>query len=96
MVELNGLMKDCLIKANDEFPDLDFEDTVYEAFKSYVIITGQPLDVNTDEEGIELLEKARIFVLDCVLLDMVRKGLVEVAGVEEDGDLVYKLVGSIE
>lgn len=96
MAELNELMKTCLIDANEEFPDLDFEDTVFEAFKSYVIITGHPLDFETDEEGYELLTKARIFVLDCVLLDMVRKGLIEVDGIAVDGDLVYKLVGMVE
>lgn len=95
MAELNDLMKNCLIDANDGFPDLDFEDTVFEAFKSYVIITGAPLDVETEEEGIELLEKARRFLLDCVLLDMVRNGIIEVDGIEEDGDLIYKLAGMV-
>lgn len=95
MIELNELMKHCLIEANDSFPDLSFEDTVYEAFKTYVILTGKPLEIENDEEGFELLEKARIFVLDCVLLNMVRNGLIEVDGMEEDGDLVYKLVGQV-
>jgi hypothetical protein len=95
MIDLNELMQKCLIDANDEFAELNFEDTVYEAFRSYVIITGEPLDIEDEEEGIELLEKARRFLLDCVLLNMVRDGLVEVDSLDEDGDFVYKLVEGI-
>lgn len=91
MVELNALMKHCIIEANNDFPDLNFEDTIFEAFKVYTTLT-EPLRFDSDEEGIDLLERARFFLLDCVLIDMVRNGLIEVDGMDEDGDLVYKLV----
>lgn len=89
MIELNQTMQDCIIEANNECPDLDFVDTVIEAFTRYVHLVGEPLEIVDDEEGEDLFNRAITFLIDCVLFNLVEKGLVEVEGIE-DGELVYK------
>lgn len=89
-IELNEMMKHCLIEANNDYPDLDYADTVIQAFRDYVTIIGEPVQVESDEEGEELFNKAVVFLIDCVLFNLIEKGLVEVAGIE-DGEFVYQL-----
>lgn len=89
MVELDQVMQDCIIEANNECPDLDYADTVIEAFRRYVSIMGAPVEIEDDEEGIELFNKCVTFLIDCVLFNLIEKGMVEVAGIE-DGEFVYK------
>lgn len=94
-MELNELMKDCIIEADKNYPDADWNDTIIAAFTNYVNIVGEPLDIENEEEGMELLEKARFFLLDCVLFNMVRDGLIEIDAVAEDGELIFKIAGTI-
>lgn len=90
MIELNQTMQDCLIEANNDCPDLDWVDTVIEAFTRYVSIVGAPVEVESDEEGEELFNAAVRFLVDCVLFNMVEKGIVEMEGME-DGEMVFKV-----
>jgi hypothetical protein len=90
MIELNDTMRDCLIEANNDCPDLDWVDTVIEAFTRYVSIVGSPMEIESDEEGEELMNAAVRFLIDCVLFNMVDKGVIELDGME-DGELVYKV-----
>ncbi len=92
MAELNELMKQCLIDADNEHPEMNWDDTIVEAFRGYSILTGDILEFDSEEEGMEFLQKARYFLLDCVLWNMVEKGLIEIDAMDEDGDLFYKLV----
>lgn len=90
-MELDEMMKDCLIRANRDFPDLDYIDTVMEAFRDYVLIMGAPVQIEDEEEGEALLQKAVYFLVDCVVIDMIGKGIIEVDSIDEDGDLMYKM-----
>lgn len=89
-MELGELMKDCLIHAHKDYPDYDYIDTVMAAFASYVNIIGNPVEFVDDEEAEEYLKRCVGFLVDCVLLDMVEKGICEVEGME-DGEFVYKI-----
>lgn len=91
MIELNAMMKQCLIDSHNDYPDLDYIDTVMRAFASYVNFVGAPIEMESEEEGEEFLKKAVFFLVDCVLVDMVAKGIVEVDGMDPDGELVYKV-----
>lgn len=90
MAELDKTMKDCLIEAHNNYPDYDYIDTVLAAFPVYVNIMGGPVEFVDDQEAEEYLQKCVYFLVDCVLVDLVGKGMVEVDGIE-DGDFVYKL-----
>lgn len=89
MIELNETMKECLIDANNECPELDYVDTVIEAFYRYVNIMGCPVEIESEEEGEELFNKCISFLIDCVLFNLIEKGVVEFDGIE-DGEMVYK------
>lgn len=89
MVELNELMRDCLIEANNEYPDHDYVETVFEAFKKYVAITGGPVEIEGDEEGEQLMMECMTFLIDCLIFNLIEKGVVEFEGIE-DGEMVYK------
>lgn len=89
MIELNQTMQDCIIEANNDFPDLDFIDTIVEAMRMYVNLVGEPIEMVDEVEGEEFLNRAVTFLIDCVLFNLVDKGLVEVAGIE-DGEFVYQ------
>lgn len=88
-IELDDMMRDCIIEADKEYPDLDYADTVIEAFRSYVIIMGSPVEFESEEEGEEYFKKAVAFLVDCVLFNMVEKGFIEIEGME-DGEFWYK------
>jgi hypothetical protein len=90
MIELNQAMQDCIIEANDNNPDLDFMETIIEAMRMYVNLVGEPIQMEDEEEGEEFLNRAVTFLIDCVLFNLVNKGMVEVVGIEE-GEFVYKL-----
>lgn len=87
---LNDTMRDCLIEANNDCPDLDWVDTVVEAFTRYKSITGGAWEVENDEEGETLMNAAVKFLIDCVLFNMVDKGIIEIDGMEDD-ELVFKM-----
>ena len=89
-MEIDDIMKDCLIAANDNYPDLDYIDTVIKAFGDYVGLMGGPVEFDTDDEAEEYLRKCVYFLVDCVLFNMVAKGAVEIEGME-DGEFVYKI-----
>lgn len=89
MIELNDTMRDCLIDANNEYPDFGYVDTVIEAVEKYVGLTGAPISMESEEEGIEFFNKSIRFLVDCVLFNLIEEGLVEMAGIE-DGELVFQ------
>lgn len=89
-VELDEVMKDCLIAANDNYPDASVMDTVVIAVQDYVAITEHPLEIENEEEGEAYLYACARFVVDCLIFNMVEKGVVEIEGFE-DGDFVYKV-----
>lgn len=91
-MELTPEMKECLIEANDEYPDLDWVDTVVEAVRIYGAIYDVPLEFESEEEGTEYFNVCVRFLLDCVLFNMMRDGIVEIDSMDEDGDLCFKLV----
>lgn len=88
MIELDDLMRECLIEANSEYPDYDYVDTVVQAYKVYSNLVG-PLDFDGEVEGEEFFKSAVGFLVDCVLWDLVEKGVVEIDGIE-DGELWFK------
>lgn len=94
MIELNQTMQDCLIEANDGNPDLDYVETVIEAMRMYVNVVGEPIEMVDEEEGEEFLNRAVIFLIDCVLFNLVEKGMVEVVGIEGE-EFVYQLTNNI-
>lgn len=89
MIELNEVMKDCIIDANNEYPDLDYVDTVMQALRKYVNIVGAPIEMESDEEGESFLNEAIRFLVDCVLFNLIEKGLVNFEGID-DGEMVFK------
>lgn len=89
-MELNDLMKQCLIEANDNEPNTSWVDTVVAATETYDCISEEKLQFKNEEEGVEYFNNAMAFLLDCVLLNMVRNGLVEVSGMDPNGELVYR------
>lgn len=94
MIELNQTMQDCLIEANDNNPDFDYVETVIEAMRMYVNVVGEPIEMVDEEEGEEFLNRAVIFLIDCVLFNLVEKGMVEVVGMEGE-EFVYQLTNNI-
>lgn len=90
MIELDQRMKNCLIEADVQNPEMNWVDTVVEAVAIYDCISEDKLKFENEEEGVEYFNAAVAFLLDCVLLKMVREGLVEVVGIDPDGELVYK------
>lgn len=88
-MNLNDEMKDCLIEVDNKCPDASFEETVLEAVWLYELRHG-PIEFVNEVEAEEFYKRCLAFVLDCTLLNMVRKGLCEVEGMDEDGELVYK------
>lgn len=91
MVEINDLMKDCLIRANNDFPDIGYIDTVIEAFREFITLTGSPVEFEDDDEAEDYLKRCVGFVVDCNLWNMLEKGVMEIEGMDEDGELVYKI-----
>ncbi len=89
-MELNKLMKDCLIDANNEYPDCDYADTVIKAFGKYVNIVGSPVEFVDEDEAEEYFKNCVFFVVDCVLWNMLDKGVIEIEGMEDD-EFVYKM-----
>lgn len=90
MTGLNELMKNCLIEADTQNPKMNWIDTVVEAVAIYDCVSEEKLRFTNEEEGVEYFNTAVAFLLDCVLLKMVREGMVEVTGMDPDGELVYK------
>lgn len=89
MIELDEDMRNCLIEAHANYPDLDYSETVIQAFGTYVNFHGPPTFLENEEEGAEYFNKCVRFLIDCVLFDLLSKGLIELEGME-DGDLVFK------
>lgn len=88
MIELNDIMKDCIIEANNDYPDLDYVDTVMQAFQDYYSMVGAPIEFESEKEGEEFFNKAVAFLIDCVLFNMVEKGIIEIEGFE-DGEFWF-------
>lgn len=88
-MELNDVMRDCLINANNRYPEYGYIETAMEAVEMYVNITGVPIEMESEEEGIEFLQNAVRFLVDCVLFNLIEEGLVQMAGIE-DGELVFQ------
>lgn len=74
-----------------ENESLTSEETVSEAFRLHYELTGGPIDVEDDEEGMNLVREAFAFVADEVLHGLVLKGVMEFAGVDENGELTVRL-----
>lgn len=90
-MEINERMKDCLREANEKLPDADWEETVHEAFDTYVVLNGGPYEVESDEEGTALVKECAMFLVQLVINSLVDQGLIELAGVDETGDVTYQL-----
>lgn len=91
MIELNDVMRDCLIEANDEYPEYGYIETTMKAVEKYVAITGGPIEMESEEEGAEFLQNSVRFLVDCVLFNLVEEGLFELAGIE-NGELVFQAI----
>lgn len=88
-MELNDVMRDCLIHVNNEYPNYGYVDLVIKAIEKYVALTGTPIIMESDEEGEEFFQKAVRFLVDCVLFNLIEDGLIEMAGIE-NGELVFQ------
>lgn len=91
-MNLPDSMKRCL-QLMMENEELSTEEVVFGAFKLHFEITGGPIDIEDDEEGMEVVRSAFAFVADEVLHSLVLKGVMEFAGVDENGELTVKLTG---
>lgn len=91
-MEINERMKECLREANEKLPDADWEETVHEAFETYLVLNGGPYEVDTDEEGMELVKTCAMFLVQLTINSLVDQGLVDFVGVDETGDITYGLV----
>jgi len=89
MIEVTDLMKTCLRLAMQE--DLSFEDTVVEAIKLNCAATGMSLQIDSDEEFFEYFRACLQFLVGEVVTSLILKGVVEVAGIQDDGELTFQL-----
>lgn len=90
MYILSEELKECLRLAIAGNPELDFADTTVEGIKLYAEANG-PIQIEDDDEGYELFQACTRFILDEVITELILKGLIEVKGIDENGDLVYGL-----
>jgi hypothetical protein len=88
-MELNDVMRDCLIHVNNKYPKRGYVAQVMEAIKMYDNLTGIPIEMENDEEKITFYNKAVNFLVDCVLFNLIEDGFVQIAGIE-DGELVFQ------
>lgn len=85
-MELNDVMRDCLIHVNNKYPNLGYVELVIEAVNIY---DGPPIELENNEEGIAFFNKAVTFLVDCVLFNLLEDGFIQMAGIE-DGELVFQ------
>lgn len=89
---LNDEIKSCLRLAMTN-SQADFGEIVEEGLKLYSDSIGGPIQVEDEEEAEELIQSCLYFVLDETVSGMILEGIVEVKGVDDNGDLMYGLVG---
>jgi len=94
-MDLSDRFRDCLDEAMKK-SDLDFEETVVEALEIHTVVFGGPVEVEDEADGVDFLNKAYAYVVEATLGNMVQNGLIEMAGVDETGDIVYKLAVDAE
>lgn len=90
-MEINERMKECLREANDRYPDYDWEEVVHEAFETYLVLNGGPYEVEDDDEAMALVKTCAQFLVQLTINSLMDQGLVELAGMDENGDITYQL-----
>lgn len=89
-MEVDELMKNCLREAMERNPDLDYIETFEVAVETYVTVQG-PIEVEDEEEFHTFVNDCVEFMFDATLGDLVGRGLVDMDGVDEEGDFVFSL-----